>query len=148
MSIVNSDQGNSLIWKFSIIQIGVLFIIGALLFLLYREGIDFAVGKWNSPEYSHAYLIPFISLFILWQNYSNIRRTEFFGSWLGVFLLIAGLLFLLIGEFSTLYTVIQYSFLIVFGWFSSISFRRVKFVSICHPHIFIIFYYSITCIFI
>ena len=113
MSTVVSEKDNSSVWSFDVIQIGIIVIVSVLLFLLYKDGIDFAVGKWNSPEYSHAYLIPLISLFILWQNYSNIRRTEFLGSWLGVFLLITGLLFLLVGEFSTLYTIVQYSFLIV-----------------------------------
>ena len=113
MDQAKSNQGSASIWNFNIFQIGIFVIIGGLLFLLYQEGIDYAIGKWNSPEYSHAYLIPFISVFILWQNYTAIRNAEFLGSWLGVLALVIGLLFFLVGEFSTLFVIVQYSFLVV-----------------------------------
>ena len=104
---------NSTIWNFRLIHIGLFVVVGFVLYLLYIEGISHAVDKWNSPEYSHAYLIPGISLFIIWQNYSPIRRSKFTGTWLGVLLLVCGLFLLLVGEFSTLYVIVQYSFLVV-----------------------------------
>lgn len=104
---------NTPLWKFSVLQLGIFVFIFLALYFLYREGIAHALGKWDSPEYSHAYLIPFISVFILWQNYAKLQRSQFAGAWFGVLLLIFGLFVLLAGEFSTLYVIVQYSLLIV-----------------------------------
>lgn len=101
------------LWKFSLPQIGIFAVVVVFLYLLYQDGIDHALSKWDSPEYSHAYLIPLISIFILWQNYSRIQRSKLAGTWLGVLILCAGLFVLLVGEFSTLYVIVQYSLLIV-----------------------------------
>ena len=109
---LNSTASDS-IWKFSFLQLGIFLLIAISLYFLYQDGIDHALSKWDSPEYSHAYLIPFISLFILFQNYPKIRRSYFAGAWLGVLILIVGLLMLLVGDFSTLYVIVQYSLLIV-----------------------------------
>ena len=104
---------NSPLWKFSVFHLGAFAFIALVLYFLYREGIAHALGKWDSPEYSHAYLIPFISIFILWQNYAKLQRSQFAGAWFGVLLLLFGLFVLLAGEFSTLYVIVQYSLLIV-----------------------------------
>ncbi len=109
---IDSTTGNS-VWRFSFLQLGVFLLIAVSLYFLYQDGIKHALDKWDSPEYSHAYLIPFISLFILFQNYPKIRRSRFTGAWLGVLVLLFGLLMLLAGDFSTLYIIVQYSLLIV-----------------------------------
>ena len=109
LSSTTSDS----IWKFSLLQLGIFLLITVSLYLLYQDGIKHAFSAWDSPEYSHAYLIPLISLFILYQNYSKIRRSLFTGAWLGVLVVVFGLLMLLAGDFSTLYVIVQYSLLIV-----------------------------------
>ena len=101
------------LWKFSLPQIGIFVVLSVFLYLLYQDGIKHALSSWDSPEYSHAYLIPPISIFILWQNYSRIQRSQFAGAWSGVLILCAGLFVLLAGDFSTLYVIVQYSLLIV-----------------------------------
>lgn len=116
MNVEIMEQGTAnseSIWKFSVLQIGLFLLIACSLYFLYQDGIEHALGKWDSPEYSHAYLIPFISIFILFQHYAVIRRARLTGAWLGVLLLIIGLFVLLVGDYSTLYVIVQYSLLIV-----------------------------------
>ena len=110
------------IWKFDPIYLGLIGLSAVLLYLIFDEGIINAIGKWDTPEYSHAYLIPLISLFIIWQKYAEIIKTEFKGSWLGLLAVLLGLFLWFLGELSTLYIIIKYAFLVVlFGLVLSIS---------------------------
>ena len=116
------DAKTNTIWKFDYIFIGLIGLSAVLLYLLFDEGIANAVASWDTPEYSHAYLIPLISFFIIWQKYAEIIKTEFNGSWLGLLVVLFGLFFWFLGEVSTLYIIIKYAFLVVlFGLVLSIS---------------------------
>ena len=120
---VTGEVGQKLnVWRFTLRQIGLVVVSFILLYFLFEEGILHAIQKWDSPEYSHAYLIPFISLFIIWQNHSEFIKYKFSGSWLGVLILLVGLFLLLLGEMSTLYIIIKYSLLVViFGLVLSLT---------------------------
>jgi exosortase D (VPLPA-CTERM-specific) len=118
----NNSSDQPVAWKFSLLHIGLIVFSFVLLYVLFKEGILHAVKKWDSPEYSHAYLIPFISLFIVWQKNNEIIKDKFNGSWLGVAILVLGLFFWFLGEVSTLYVIIKYSLLVVlFGLVLSLS---------------------------
>jgi len=119
-AVNNSDK--PVAWKFSLLHIGLIAVSFIFLYVLFKEGILHAINKWDSPEYSHAYLIPFISLFIIWQKKAEIIKDKFNGSWLGVVILLLGLFFWFLGEVSTLYVIIKYSLLVVlFGLVLSLS---------------------------
>ena len=105
---IHQENIQSIAWRFSLIYVGMLVVSFIFLYVLFQEGIVHAVLKWDSPEYSHAYLIPVISLFIIWQKNSEITRDKFSGSWFGVVLLLLGLFFWFLGEVSTLYVIIKY----------------------------------------
>lgn len=98
---------------------GLAFLI---LYLLFREGIDIMVRMWaEREEYSHGFLIPVISAFLIYQRSDRLRNLRFEGSWLGVAVIALGLLVFFVGEFSTLFTIIQYGFLItLFGLFLAV----------------------------
>jgi exosortase D (VPLPA-CTERM-specific) len=69
---------------------------------------------WNlQPEYSHAILIPAISLYLIWRERSWLVTTRFRGSWYGLILIALGLLMWIMGELSTLFSIVQYGFLLV-----------------------------------
>jgi len=71
-------------------------------------------GIWlNSEEYSHGILIPFISLFLVWQKKNHIAEIPFKGSWIGVSIVLLGLGVYFLGALATLSLVVQYAFLIV-----------------------------------
>jgi exosortase len=46
---------------------------------------------WNDAEYSHGYLIPLFSLFLLWARRGSVAGVSFQFHWLGVPVLLAGL---------------------------------------------------------
>jgi len=69
---------------------------------------------WNlKPEYSHGFIIPIVSAFLIWRQREEIRRMPFTGSWLGLPLIAAGLGLRLVGELTTMQTLEHYAFLLV-----------------------------------
>lgn len=83
------------------------------------------VDRWErSEEYGYGYMIPVITLFLIWQRKDKLERLPFTGSWLGVVLLAGGVLITFVGQLSTLHTITQYGFVIavmgavyaVLGW--------------------------------
>lgn len=81
---------------------------------LYWDGLAEAVLRWETQEeYSHGYLIPLVSLFILWEKRFQIASGYSGYSWWGVPIIALSLVILLIGEVSALYMLIHYSFIIL-----------------------------------
>jgi exosortase D (VPLPA-CTERM-specific) len=74
----------------------------------FAEGAKYMLLVWGSrEEYSHAYLIPLISLFIAWQRKNELARIEFTGSWLGVAVVVLGIVLGLIGQLGSVFTLQQ-----------------------------------------
>ena len=110
-------NNNIILWKEPPILWGALAAISLLLGYVYFEGLSFMVHWWNiKEEYGHGYIIPFIALFLMWQKSDQLEKIKFSGSWLGVALTLFGLFLYYAGELSSLYTIIQYGFVVaVFG---------------------------------
>jgi exosortase D (VPLPA-CTERM-specific) len=91
--------------------------LGAALLLAilpFADALSRLYDIWNlQPEYSHGVLIPPIALFLVWRQRDWLARTPFHGSWAGLPLVLAGLALWLVGELSTIYTILQYAFLLV-----------------------------------
>jgi exosortase D (VPLPA-CTERM-specific) len=91
----------------------------------FREGVAYMWTVWQSKEeYSHAFIIPLISAFLVWQKKNELAALEFKGSWVGVAVLLLGLLLGLLGQMSAVFTMQQIGFvtaicgfvLAVTGW--------------------------------
>lgn len=89
------------------------------------DSLDQMVRRWDSSdEYGYGYMIPVITLFLVWQRSDKLRLLPFSGSWTGVVLVVAGALITLIGQLSTLHSITQYGFVIcvigsayaILGW--------------------------------
>ena len=77
-------------------------------FIVFRAGMQRLLDVWeSSPEYSYGYLVPLISLFLVWQRKNELAKLEFRGSWAGVGIALFGVLLGLIGQLSTVYTIQQ-----------------------------------------
>ena len=87
--------------------------IAALMGFVFFDGLKLMVDWWERPEYSHGYLIPLISVFLIWQKKDKLEQVPYEGSWAGIFIVMMGVMLFFLGELSTLYTIIQYSFLVV-----------------------------------
>ena len=53
---------------------------------------------WNDPNYSHVYIVPIISGFIIWRRRRDLAALPIQGSWRGLPLLLAGLCALILGD--------------------------------------------------
>lgn len=85
---------------------------GALVFLFY-DSLDVMVRAWSTrEEYSHGFLIPLISVYLIWQRSDVLRQLRFEPSWAAVAVVLIGLFMFFLGELSTVYTVVQYAFLL------------------------------------
>jgi exosortase D (VPLPA-CTERM-specific) len=92
---------------------GLLFAAAwVLLFFMFRDGLKEMERVWAEPEYSHAYLIPFLSLYVLSTRLGALRETQLAQSWFGVAIVVCGLVAYVAGEISALFIIVQYGFLI------------------------------------
>ena len=102
------------IWKETPLIWAILAVLFSLLGYIYFQGFVGLVALWEKrEEYSFGYLIPFITLFLIWQRKDILERCEFTGSWLGIPVIVIGILLFAIGELTTLYLLIHYSFLFI-----------------------------------
>jgi len=86
-----------------------------LMVIIFYDGLTYMVDQWSRDEYSHGYLLPLVAGYFIWQKKNELSKIAFNGSWVGVALFLMGLFGFLVGELSTLFTVIQYSFLLALG---------------------------------
>lgn len=78
------------------------------------DGVVFMIGYWmDREEYSHGVLIPFIALYLVWQKRDELAKLRFPGGWSGVAITLFALIIYLAGELSSLYVIVQYSFLLL-----------------------------------
>lgn len=91
-------------------------------FSLYYEGLSFMTRAWKNDEYSHAVMIPFISIFLILQILPTLKVIEPKNTFWGVGFVLLGIMLLFLGELSALFTLIQYGFLCcLIGLFFSVS---------------------------
>lgn len=82
--------------------------------IAYWSGLSEAVSRWsNQEEYSHGFLIPLVSLYILWEKRQVIAAYIGPPMWSGVAVVAVALVIFVVGEISALFILIQYSFVMV-----------------------------------
>lgn len=90
--------GSALARRDLVLRVVVLLAVVAGVIYLFAPGLTRLGIRWQEPEYSHAPLIPLITLFLIWERRHRLRATRSEGAWLGVALLGVGLLLLLGGK--------------------------------------------------
>jgi exosortase D (VPLPA-CTERM-specific) len=105
---------------------------------MYFDSLRFMVGQWGSDDYSHGFFVPIISAFLIWQRRSALAAIPMQASWWGPFVLVAGLLLYVIGDYATLYFVLHVSlWLVIVGLvLSFIGLNRTK--EIAFPLLFLL----------
>lgn len=96
-----------------------------------QTGFSHMVDTWTgSEEYSHALMIPFISVFLLWQRADRLAQQKPAGSWWGVVLAAVGALLQTAGMLGALEVVEQYGLLfMIYGLvLALIGFRGVRII--------------------
>ncbi len=100
------------IWRYQAWQLALFACVLGILGLVFFDGLAYMVKQWEREEYSHGYILPFVALYFMWQKASVLATIRSQTSWLSVLIVAFGLFVYLVGELSTLFTVIQYGFLI------------------------------------
>ena len=139
-SVLPDETSSPILWRIGV-RAAVAVLVGfTLIGIVFFDGIRELVHLWaTKEEYSHAYLIPLISIFLVWQKKSELTRIQWNGSWLGVAVLVLGLATWVVGALSTIYMVIHYALLLtIAGLVLSFSGRKsLRFLWV--PLVFLVF---------
>lgn len=103
-----------------------------LIALYYRIGIKLVSDWYNIPDYSHGFLVPLFSIFLLWDNRKKIAATRIQPSWAGLTLVVFGLLILIFGVYGVDLFTSRVSFVIllsglVWTFLGSAMLRQLRF---------------------
>ncbi len=79
---------------------------------VFSDGLAYMVKLWDKEEYSHGYMIPLVTLFLLYQKIPEIQSVRLQPSWLGLAIVALGLAVGILGELSAVYTLVQYAALV------------------------------------
>ncbi len=115
LSKANNTSANTLLFLgvqpklFIYLYIGFCSLMCAL---IYSDALYAMRHFWQNEEYSHGYMIPLISLYLLLRALPEVKGCHQSRGWLGAPLLLLAFLMFVVGEVATLYTVQQYSFLV------------------------------------
>ena len=103
----------SFIWK-SPVSLWVLMAVSVcLLGFTYLETIQDMIHRWDTKEeYGYGYIIPFITLFLIWQRKDQLAVTEFRPSVVGLVLILLGGLLFFLGALATTHTLSQYGLVV------------------------------------
>jgi len=104
----------------------ILFCVALLLAIFtYWNGLTEVTFRWErQEEYSHGFLIPLVTLYILWEKAGLLKVSVGPPMWSGVVVILAAIILFLIGEISALFLLIQYSFVLVLIGLSLITIGR------------------------
>jgi exosortase D (VPLPA-CTERM-specific) len=107
------------LWRSSVGAWVLLAVSAGLVGFAFWESLVELEHIWSSSEeYSHGYFIPLISLFLVWQQRDELARLPFAGSWLGVAVLVAGVLIYVVGALSTIWAIQHYALIVVIAGFA------------------------------
>jgi exosortase D (VPLPA-CTERM-specific) len=112
--MMEMSNDNPVVWRFPLSFWVSVIVICAIAGAIFYDGLEWMVMFWvGKEEYSHGFMIPAITLFLIWQKKDTLERMAFDGSWAGFAVVLGGIAIFILGELSTLYIIIQYSFIVV-----------------------------------
>ncbi|HEY0162407.1 MAG TPA: exosortase A [Edaphobacter sp.] len=81
--------------------------------LYYRTGVKLVIDWYNIPDYSHGFLVPLFSLFLVWDKRRQIAATPIVPTWSGVPLVALGLVILIFGIYGVDLFTSRFSFVLL-----------------------------------
>ena len=117
-----------------------LAIMIACLTILYFRVLHGLVSDWiNLPDFSHGFLIPIVSFYFVYEKRKQLSTLSPSSNWIGLGLIIFGILLLLLGNLATEYFTMRFSLLVVLGGILLFLLGREFFKNLLFPLIFLIF---------
>jgi exosortase len=91
-------------------------IIGALLVAIYfRIAIKLFVDWYNIPDYSHGFLVPLFSIFLIWDKRKTLSTIKVEQSWSGIALILLAIAVLILGVYGVDLFTSRFSFILMLG---------------------------------
>jgi len=108
------DELQSFAWQ--IVKNPWLLILAATaVVLVFQDTFGYLYGQWQRSEYSHGFVIPLISAYLLWRQRARFAQLSWRTSWSGVALALVGLSIYLLGRLGSITTLDAYALVIVIG---------------------------------
>ena len=103
-----------------------------LVAVYYRVGAKLIYDWYTIPDYSHGFLVPLFSLFLIWDKRKVIRATPVRQSWAGISLIVLALGVLILGVYGVDLFTSRISFVIltaglIWTFFGSAMLRELRF---------------------
>ncbi len=112
--------------------VSVAIIVCLLVGLYFRVAFKLVSDWYNIADYSHGFLVPFFSLYLVWDKRAEITATPIRPSWAGVPIIVLGLVLLIFGIYGVDLFTSRISFLVlltglIWTFFGRTMVRAVKF---------------------
>ena len=128
------------IWKIPVWAWVYFIVLAALAVFSFYPAIREMIHIWEvREEYSYGYLIPFITVFLIWQKRDVLENTPFTGSWAGIGIICVGAILFVLGTLTAFILAAQYAMLIVIigAAFSIMGWNALRYVLV--PLLFLAF---------
>jgi exosortase D (VPLPA-CTERM-specific) len=106
-------QSDSALSRYSSVQLAAAAVGVIALLLLFQNTFAYLYDMWHREEYSHGFLIPPISAYLLWQRRRQLAQVPFHGSWAGVGIAMLGIAIYFLGMLASITTIDTYALVIV-----------------------------------
>lgn len=117
-----------------------LLILASILALLYYGVISELVKDWsNDPNYSHGFLVPLFSAYLIWEQRGALKSMDFRGSWLGLPVLLVGIGMLILGEIGAEYLTTRTSLIVILSGLVLFNLGVQAFKLLSFPLFFLVF---------
>ena len=115
-------------------------IIVACLVILYFSVLQGLVSDWlHLPDFSHGFLIPIVSFYFVYEKRKELSALNRSSNWIGLALLLFGIVLLLLGNLATEYFTMRFSILVVLGGIILFLLGKEFFKTLLFPLVFLIF---------
>jgi len=108
-------------------------VLAALLLAIYfRIGIKLVTDWYEIADYSHGFLVPFFSAFLLWDKRKALQATSLTPTWAGLPVVLLGVLTVFFGVYGAELFLSRFSFVLILGglvwmFFGTAVLREIRF---------------------
>ena len=115
-------------------------IIVACLVLLYFSVLQGLISDWiHMPDFSHGFLIPIVSFYFVFERRKELSVLNRSSNWIGLVLLLFGIVLLLLGNLATEYFTMRFSMLVVLAGIILFLLGKEFYKTLLFPLVFLVF---------
>ncbi len=94
---------------------------------------------WADPNYSHGFLVPLFSAFLIWHQWDALKRLTPSGSWVGLPMLLVGIAMLVLGDIAAEEFLLRTSFIVLIAGLTLFHLGTEIFRKVAFPLAFLFF---------